>query len=169
MNADAREERLPRSWVAGILAAAVLLAVLVGYPVQRHYLQNRYRDPSFTAPGLDAAFAWARNVSDSRIATTSTRQYPLFGTDLSNHVAYIGVEAAARGYEEAPNCRAVPPLHRRRGLRLRGRHPGPGRSGEARLPPQAKWTEGPNAEVVLKKKPTVVFRITGPLDPSTCP
>ena len=105
-NADAavEEERLPRRWVAGIVAGAVLLAVVVGYPVQRHYLRDRYRDPSFTTPGLDAAFAWARGISGARIATTSTRQYPLFGTDLSNRVAYLGVERPHGGFEEAPNC-----------------------------------------------------------------
>ena len=97
--------RLPRGWVAGIVAGAVLLAVAVGYPVQRHYLQNRYRDPSFTTPGLDAAFAWARDVSGARIGTTSTRQYPLFGTDLSNRVAYLGVDRPHGGFEEAPSCR----------------------------------------------------------------
>jgi hypothetical protein len=99
------EERLPRRWVASILAVVVLLAVVVGYPVERHYLQNRYRDPSFTTPGLDAAFAWARNVSHARIGTTSTRQYPLFGTDLSNRVTYIGVERPHGGFEEAQSCR----------------------------------------------------------------
>ena len=61
-------------WVAVLVAGAVLVAVVVGYPVERHYLQNRYRDPSFTTPGLDAAFAWARDVSGARIATTSTRR-----------------------------------------------------------------------------------------------
>ena len=49
------EERLPRRWVTGIVVGAVLVAVLVGYPVERHYLKNRYRDPSFTTPGLAPA------------------------------------------------------------------------------------------------------------------
>jgi hypothetical protein len=163
------EERIPRGWVAAFLVLVVGLGIVVGYPVQRHYLQNRYRDPSFTAPGLDAAFAWARNVSDSRLATTSTRQYPLFGTDLSNHVAYIGVKRPHGGYEEAPNCRAfrrfVDDGDYDYVVATRDRI----EAGKPAFPPQAKWTEGPNAEVVLKKKPTVVFRITGPLDPGTCP
>jgi hypothetical protein len=163
------EERLPRRWVAGIVAAAVVLAVLVGYPVERHYLQNRYRDPTFTAPGLDAAFAWARDISGARIATTSTRQYPLFGTDLSNQVAYVGVERPHGGFEAAQNCRQFRKLINAGNydyvVATRDRI----EAGKPAYPPQAKWTAGPNAQVVLKKAPTVVFRITGPLDPNTCP
>jgi hypothetical protein len=94
-------EPLPRRWVAGIVVAAVLVAVVVGYPVERHYLHDRYRDPSFTTPGLDAAFRWADDLSGARIATTSTRQYPLFGTDLSNRVAYVGVDRPHGGFGTA--------------------------------------------------------------------
>ncbi|MFT3865408.1 MAG: hypothetical protein QM729_14135 [Solirubrobacterales bacterium] len=163
------EGRLPRSWVTGIVVGVVLLAVSVGYPVERHYLRNRYRDPSFTTPGLNAAFKWARGIEDSRIATTSTRQYPLFGTDLSNHVAYLGVERPHGGFEAAPSCRRFRRLidegHYDYVVASRDRI----EAGKPAYPPQARWTEGPNAEVVLRKKPTVVFRITGPLDPKTCP
>jgi hypothetical protein len=163
------EDRLPRRWVTAIVAGAVVLGVIVGYPVERHYLQNRYRDPSFTAPGLDAAFAWARDVSGARIATTSTRQYPLFGTDLSNRVAYVGIKRPHGGFEEAQNCRQFRRLINEGDydyvVATRDRI----EPGKPAFPPQAKWTEGPNAEVVLKKKPTVVFRIAGPLDPKTCP
>ncbi|MBN9624259.1 MAG: hypothetical protein J0H06_15150 [Actinobacteria bacterium] len=42
-------------------------------------------------------------------------------------------------------------------------------AGKPPFPPQAKWLEGPQAEVVLRKEPTVVFRITGRLDPNACP
>jgi hypothetical protein len=162
------EDRLPRSWVTALMVLVVALGVLVGYPVQRHYLHDRYRDPSFTTPGLDAAFAWARGVSGARIATTSTRQYPLFGTDLSNHVTYIGIKRPHGGFEEAQNCRQFRRLINEGDydyvVATRDRI----EPGKPAYPPQAKWTEGPNAEVVLKKKPTVVFRITGPLDPKTC-
>jgi hypothetical protein len=160
------EDRLPRRWVAGIVAAAVLLAVLVGYPVERHYLQNRYRDPGFTTPGLDAAFAWARNISGARIGTTSTRQYPLFGTDLSNRVSYIGIERPHGGFEEAQNCpqfrRLIDQGHYDYVVATRDRI----EPGKPAYPLQANWLTGRGTEVVLKKKPTVVFRITGRLDPS---
>jgi hypothetical protein len=143
--------------------------VVVGYPVQRHYLENRYRDPSFTTPGLDAAFAWARDVSGARIATTSTRQYPLFGTDLSNRVAYVGVDRPHGGFQEARSCRQFRRLINEGDygyvVATRDRI----EAGKPAFPEQAAWTAGPNAEVVLKRKPTVVFRIKGELDPNSCP
>jgi hypothetical protein len=163
------EDRLPRRWIAAIVVGAVVLGVVVGYPVQRHYLHDRYRDPSFTTPGLDAAFAWAQGVSGARIATTSTRQYPLFGTDLSNRVAYIGIKRPHGGFEEAQNCRQFRRLINEGDYDYVVASRDRIEAGKPAFPPQAKWTEGPNAEVVLKKKPTVVFRITGPLDPKTCP
>jgi hypothetical protein len=163
------EDRLPRRGVTAIVAGAVLIAVLVGYPVERHYLKNRYRDPSFTTPGLDAAFAWARDLHGARIGTTSTRQYPLFGTDLSNRVAYLGVDRPHGGFEEAQNCRQFRRLVDQGDydyvVATRDRI----EAGKPAYPPQAGWLAGPDAEVVLKKKPTIVFRIKRPLDPRGCP
>jgi hypothetical protein len=166
---DAEEERLPRSWVVAIVVGVALLAVAIGYPVQRHYLQDRYRDPSFTTPGLDAAFAWARDVSGARIGTTSTRQYPLFGTDLSNRVDYLGVDRPHGGFEEAQNCRQFRRLINEGDYDYVVASRDRIEPGKPPFPPQAKWIEGSDAEVVLKKKPTVVFRILGTLDPKTCP
>jgi hypothetical protein len=157
-----------RLWV-GVGAAAILVAIAVGYPIQRHYLRDRYANPTFTVAGLDAAFKWGRDVKDSRIATTSTRQYPFFGTDLSNHVTYLGAEKPHGGFEEIKTCPAwrqaldegdydyvITTFDREE-------------PGNPPFPPQTAWTEGPNAEVILRKPPTVVFKLTGPLDPSSCP
>ena len=106
-NATRRRRQAARRRSAlGAGAARASLVVALGYPVQRHYLENRYADPTFTTPGLNAAFAWARDVSDARIATTSTRQYPLFGTDLSNHVQFIGDEHPHGGFDAPTTCRA---------------------------------------------------------------
>ena len=154
------------AWVA--LAAALVVAVAVGYPVQRYYLDHRYADPAFTTPGLNAAFAWARDVSDARIATTSTRQYPLFGTDLSNHVQFIGEETSHGGFEATATCRAW-----REQLNAgdydyvvttRDRIE-PGRTP---YPAQTRWTEGPEAKPILRKPPTVIFQLKENLDPSAC-
>ncbi|HEX6688599.1 MAG TPA: hypothetical protein VF085_08045, partial [Solirubrobacterales bacterium] len=88
-----------------VATLALLAAIAIGYPVQRHYLQNRYANPTFATPGLNAAFKWADNISDARIATTSTRQYPLYGADLSNHVQYIGEEQPNGGFTAPTSCK----------------------------------------------------------------
>ncbi|HET8814837.1 MAG TPA: hypothetical protein VFM51_07770, partial [Solirubrobacterales bacterium] len=154
--------------LGSVALAALLFVIGIGYPVQRHYLESRYSDPSFTAPGLNAAFAWARDVSNARIATTSTRQYPLYGTDLSNQVEYIGLERPHGGFEAPTTC----PDYRRllnEGdydyvITTRDRL----EPGKPPYPPSAQWTEDPGAHIILKEPPTVVFELTGKLDPSAC-
>jgi hypothetical protein len=151
---------------AGI--AALLIAIAAGYPVQRHYLESRYKDPTFTAPGLNAAFAWARDISDARIATTSTRQYPLFGTDLSNQVQYLGTEQPHGGFEPPSTCRQYLQLLNEGNydyvVATRDRL----EPGKPSYPPQAAWTKAAGAKTILKKPPTVVFELTDPLRPSAC-
>ncbi len=157
-----------RGWLLGAGAALILLGVAIGYPVQRHYLQSRYADPVFTTPGLDAAFAWAGDVVGARIATTSTRQYPLFGTDLSNHVQFVGEEAAHGGFEAPLTCpawrRALDEGRYDYVVATRDRL----EPGKPPYPPQARWTEGPDAKVILRKPPTIVFQLKESLDPSAC-
>ncbi|MEX2107811.1 MAG: hypothetical protein WD827_02850, partial [Solirubrobacterales bacterium] len=150
---------------AGLLAAAV---IAVGYPVQRDYLRDRYANPDFTTPGLDAAFKWAQPVSGARIATTSTRQYPLFGTDLSNRVQFVGEERPHGGFVAPTTCRAW-----RHALNAgdydyvvtsRDRI----EPNKPPYPVSAAWTAGPNSEIVLRKPPTIIFKLKGPMDPSAC-
>jgi hypothetical protein len=150
-------------------AAALVLAVALGYPVQRHYLENRYADPTFSAPGLNAAFEWSRSLEGARIATTSTRQYPLFGTDLSNQVEFVGEERPHDGFVAPTSCA------RWRRLLDEGDYDYVVASrdriepGKPPYPETARWTEGPGATVVLRTPPTVVFELNRPLDPSACP
>jgi hypothetical protein len=154
--------------VAAVAVLALVGAVAVGYPLQRHYLQDRYADPSFSTPGLNAAFRWSRSISGARIATTSTRQYPLFGTDLSNRVQFVGVERPHGGFVAPSTCRAW------RRLLDEGDYDYVVASrdriepGKPAYPATARWTEGPGATVVLRKPPTVVFKLKGPLAPSGC-
>ena len=158
-----------RPWVVMMGLALVGVLVVVGYPVQRHYLRDRYADPSFTTPGLNAAFEWARDVSGARIATTSTRQYPLFGTDLSNRVQFVGEGRPHGGFEAPTSCR------RWREELNAGNYDYVVTSrdrvepGKPPFPPEANWTEGPRSVAVLRKPPTVVFKLNGMLPPSACP
>ena len=165
-----RSQLAPRLSERGVPLAllALLLVVVVGYPVQRHYLESRYKDPTFTAPGLNAAFAWSRDISGARIATTSTRQYPLFGTDLTNHVQYLGTEQPNGGFEPPKTCRAY--LHLLQAgnydyvITTRDRI----EPNKPPYPPSARWTEEAGANVILKEPPSVVFKLPKRLDPSAC-
>jgi hypothetical protein len=161
-----------RDRARGPLAVAALVvlaaAIALGYPIQRHYLERRYADPSFTTPGLNAAFAWAQHITDARIATTSTRQYPLYGRDLSNEVTYIGNEQPHGGFTAPTTC----PQWRR--LLNEGNYEYVVASrdriepGKPTYPATARWTEAPGATVVLRKPPTIIFKLRTPLDPSGC-
>ncbi|MET0558203.1 MAG: hypothetical protein ABW065_05980, partial [Solirubrobacterales bacterium] len=151
-----------------VAAVALLITVAIGYPVQRHYLRDRYASPTFSTPGLDAAFAWARDLSGARIATTSTRQYPLFGTDLSNHVQYIGLKRPHGGFESPRSCpqwrRVLNAGHYDYVVTSRDRI----EPGKPPYPETTGWTEGPGSKEILKKPPTVVFHLSKDLDPSAC-
>jgi hypothetical protein len=158
-----------RPWVVMMALVLVGIVVVVGYPVQRHFLKVRYANPSFTTPGLNAAFKWSRGVSGARIATTSTRQYPLFGTDLSNRVQFIGEERPHGGFEAPTSCR------RWREELNEGDYDYVVTSkdriepGKPPYPPTTHWTESPQATPILRKPPTVVFQLKGNLPPSACP
>jgi len=149
-------------------AGVAIVASVVGYPIQRHYLANRYADPSFSTPGLNAAFAWSRDISDARIATTSTRQYPLFGTDLGNRVTYVGESSPHGGFTIPSTCRRWRELidagHYDYVIATYDRI----EPGQPPYPPTARWTEAPGVKVVLRKAPTVVYKLKEPLDPSGC-
>jgi hypothetical protein len=159
-----RSQRVGR----GLALLAVGVLVAGGYPVQRHYLENRYGDPGFTTPGLNAAFEWAQGIEGARIATTSTRQYPLFGRDLSNQVEFVGEEQPHGGFTAPITCR------RWRQLLNEGDYDYVVASrdriepGKPPYPPTAHWTKAPNAAVVLRTPPTVIYKLTGKLAPSGC-
>ncbi len=165
---SARLARMPRAALAGGTALALGVALVGGWVQQRRYLEHRYADPHFAAPGLNAAFKWARDLRGQRIATTATRQYPLWGADLSNRVQFVGAHRSNGGFVRARNCvqwrqlidsgdydYVVASLDR----------VGP---GERRFPREAAWTRDPNAAVVLRVAPTVIYRINGPLPVAGC-
>jgi hypothetical protein len=170
-HSRAKRSLVPRMGPAGasVLLAVLALAIGIGYPVQRHYLENRYANPTFAAPGLNAAFAWARGIDHARIATTSTRQYPLYGTDLSNRVQYIGEEQSQGGFTAPATCPQWRHLLNAGNydyvITTRDRI----EPGKPPYPETARWTKGPSAQVVLRRQPTVVFQLRDPLDPSACP
>ena len=151
-------------------AAAGIGAIVVGagWVEQRRYLDNRYRDPTFSAPGLNAAFSWARDLEGERIATTATRQYPLWGTELSNEVQFAGLAQPQAGFVRVSSCSEWRRLIDAGDYDYLVASLDRIQPGGRRFPPEAAWTEGPGARVVLRQAPTVVFEVTGPLEPSAC-
>lgn len=156
---------MPRALLA---LSALILIVALGYPIQRHYLESRYEAPTFTAPGLNAAFAWSRDITNARIATTSTRQYPLFGTDLSNQVQYLGTKQPHGGFRAPANCRQFLQLLKEGSydyvVATRDRE----EPGKPPYPPSARWTEAAGGKALLRTPPTVVFELPDHLRPGAC-
>ncbi|MDX6624565.1 MAG: hypothetical protein QOE75_2497 [Solirubrobacterales bacterium] len=158
-----------RRWLLGGLAGLVGVAALAGYAYQRHYLEERYEHVSFSAPGLNEAFDRASDLRDVRIATTSTRQYPLFGDDLSNEVVFIGEEKPQGGFEPPTTCRRWRELLNEGDFDYAVTTWDRVEPGKPPFPPQTRWTEDPSSQIILRTPPTVVFELSGPLDPSACP
>ncbi|MEK6252483.1 MAG: hypothetical protein AABM43_11165 [Actinomycetota bacterium] len=90
-------------------AALALLVAGIGYPVQRDYLNSRWRD--FDPPQhLDSAYRWAGDVRDARIGlagtTTGFLGYGFYGKDLSNRVVYLGREDPHGSFNAIRTCSA---------------------------------------------------------------
>ncbi|MFZ9668888.1 MAG: hypothetical protein ACO3CR_03440 [Solirubrobacterales bacterium] len=164
-NARGRSDR--RYLVPAAVAGAAVL-VVVGLQVASRYDRDRYREPTFTVPGLDRAFAWADSAGPGPIASTATRSYPFRGDDLSRRVDFPGVRTASGGLIEAGDCRAfrrLVNLGRYRYLVL-----SLDREGVARdYPEELTWVSGdPAARPIFRQPPTAVFELEGPLDPDGC-
>ncbi|MDQ2940502.1 MAG: hypothetical protein M3R23_08240, partial [Actinomycetota bacterium] len=90
---------------AAASAAAAGLLLMGGWFLQRSYLSHRYDGEDFRSAGLDAAFQWANDQHEQRIATTVPVQYPLIGRDLSNRVSFVGRRHGDAGFTEIRGCR----------------------------------------------------------------
>jgi hypothetical protein len=119
-------------------------------------------------------YAWAQHVHHARIGIVGlTLQYPLTGSTASNHVQYLGVARPHGGFAPAPTCRQW------RTTVNRGRYDFVAVASptliSVALMPELRWTQtSPNARPIRRQykgdtEIGVVFRITGPLDPATCP
>jgi len=157
-------------------AALALLILAIGYPLQRHYLRDRF-GPESEIPGLqlDTAYAWARDKSDTRIGIAGTTagflQYGFYSTDLSNHVIYLGKKGPHGAYNAIPTCPAFRTAVNAAALDylitspflnfIHTDNPIPS--------PEAAWLRGDKAAVPIKRDgPITVWRINGKLDPSAC-
>ena len=166
-----------RALVAG--AAVVLAAVVaIGYPVQRDYLDSRWRD--FDPPQhLDTAYRWAGELRDSRVGlagtTTGFLGYGFYGEDLSNRVRYLGQEGPHGAFNAIRTCTAF-----RRAVNdadldflvtgpfLNFIHP-----SRPLYSPEAGWIRTDPAVRTVNRdgagvERITVWRIDGDLDPAAC-
>jgi len=162
-------------------AAGLLLAVVaIGYPLQRHYLDNRFANTGSAdeqIPGMDlnGAYRWARGVEDARIGLAGTTAgfagYGLYGTDLSNRVRYLGENGPHGAFSAIPTCVAFRTAVNDADLDylvtapfLNFLHPGDPISS-----PEARWLRGEDAvSPLLRSGPVTVWKVRGELDPAGC-
>jgi hypothetical protein len=164
--------------VAAGAAALALLVLVLGYPLQRHYLENRFENTAagegIPGMGLDPAYRWAQNVEHSRIGLAGTTAgfagYGFYGPDLSNRVIYLGEPGPHGAYNALPTCQAFRQAVDNADLDylvtapfLNFLHP-----GAPVASPEARWLRGTPATPVLHKGEVTVWRIDGELDPSAC-
>lgn len=165
------------------LAAAgglVVCLVAIGYPLQRHYLENRFANQGTAEeriPGmhLDSAYRWARDVEDSRIGLAGTTAgfagYGFYGTDLSNRVRYLGEDGPHGAFNAIPTCAGFRAAVNAADLDylvtapfLNFLHP-----GDPIASPEARWLRGEDAvSPVLRSGPVTIWRVDGALSPATC-
>ena len=159
--------------------ALALALVAIGYPVQRHYLDERFRNEvaaeSIPGMNLDSAYRWARGVEDARIGLAGTTagfaRYGFYGADLSNRVRYLGVEGPHGAFNAIPTCAAFRAAVNAADLDylvtapfLNFLHP-----GQPIPSPEARWLRGESAVApVLRSGPVTVWRVQGRLDPYAC-
>jgi hypothetical protein len=175
----ARGRGASRGIVAGGFAALVLAVVAIGYPVQRHYLDDRFRNEvaAEAIPGmsLDSAYRWARGVKDARIGLVGTTAgfagYGFYGPDLSNRVIYLGAKGPHGAFNAIPTCSAFRAAVNTADLDylitapflnfLAPSDPIPS--------PEARWLRGEDAVTrLLRSGPVTVWKVRGNLDPTAC-
>jgi hypothetical protein len=174
-----RSRGLPRVWTAGGFAALALLIAAIGYPIQRDYLEDRYRnlDSETAIPGmnLDSAYRWARDIEDSRIGLAGTTagflQYGFYGPDLSNQVRYLGARGPHGAFDAIPTCARFRAAVNAADLDYLVTAPFLNfiEPGEPIPSPEAGWLRGQRAVVPIERSgPVTVWRVHGGLDPDVC-
>jgi hypothetical protein len=165
-----------RGIVVGGFAALALLALAVGYPLQRDYLRDRF-DAASEVPGLqlDSAYRWARDKSNARIGLAGTTagflSYGFYGTDLSNHVIYLGEKGPHGAYNAIPTCTAFRTAVNAADLDYLVTTPFLNfiHTGDPIPSPEAAWLRGDPAATPIKRDgPTTIWKLNGALDPSAC-
>jgi hypothetical protein len=166
--------------LAAFALAAVIAAVVVGRVREDFYLDHRY--VTAVRPPLSGGFRatpewqplqdWGRNAKDERIGVVGRAsafgQYFFYGNDLSNHVQYVGTELRRGTFRPIDNCTRWRRTVNEGDYDYIVTTPKIG-AIEINAPPEALWTKSDdNVSTVISTGPAAVYKINGPLDPSTC-
>jgi hypothetical protein len=166
--------------LAGGAAALLVALVAIGYPLQRHYLEQRFANEGSAEeriPGmhLDGAYRWARGVEGARIGLAGTTAgfagYGFYGTDLGNRVRYLGEDGPHGAFNAIPTCAAFRAAVNAADLDylvtapyLNFLHP-----GDPIASPEARWLRGEEAvRPVLRSGMVTVWKVRDNLGPGAC-
>ena len=161
----------PRSLLA--LGAVAALGVLVaGFLLQRHYLERRYTHLSLDL-NIGEVVLRAQDLRDARIAVSGVRgvfnQYAFSGTNLSNHVQWLGIEGEDEAFLRIPDCETWRDAVNEGDYDYVVTMYDPFLPGGLTDTKEALWTrEDSGAEEVMRDGPVSMFRIVAPLDPDAC-
>ena len=161
----------PRSTFA-IAALVALGALVAGFVLQRHYLERRYTHLSAELNIADVVLK-AQDLRNARIAISGVRgvfnQYAFSGTDLSNHVQWLGIEGEDGAYLRIPDCETWREEVNAGDYDYVVTMYDPYLPGGLTDTKEGLWTrEDPGTEEVLRDGPVSFFRVNEPLDPEAC-
>jgi hypothetical protein len=177
---SARSRGIGATPVLAAVGALLLAVVAIGYPLQRHYLEGRFantgsKEEQIPGMGLNEAYRWVRGVDHARIGLAGTTAgfagYGFYGTDLTNHVVFLGEDGPHGAYNALPTCAAFRAAVNAADLDylvtapfLNFLHPG------TPIPsPEAHWLRGEQAVRPIRREGQVtVWQIRGRLDPGAC-
>jgi len=166
--------------VAAATGALLVAVAMIGYPLQRHYLEGRFANTGSEEeqiPGMDLnkAYQWARGLDHARIGLAGTTagfaNYGFYGTDLTNRVTYLGQEGPHGAFNAIPTCAAFRAAVNHADLDylvtapfLNFLHP-----GNPTPSPEARWLAGEKAvHPLLREGEVTVWKVSGPLEPNAC-
>jgi hypothetical protein len=188
--AVARQRGASAALVGAGAVVALALVVAIGWPKSDDFVKDRYQ--ASTAPkdfpvGMKAALAWFNqaDLHDSRIAVVGGRpgfkQYVFYGDDLSNRVQYVAhhgphgayTPIASEAAQKGEDNRAVQECQEWRRALNAGDYDyliaGPDQRTQSLPPVEGLWTgTDPASQNLEVKDDVIVFKLNGPLDPSTC-
>jgi hypothetical protein len=172
------------SWqrrAAAVALGVLLAAVVLGYPTQRAYFDDRYQpalapaadNPGFRdSPQWHRIQGWARHLHEATIGVVGPAgafgQYVFSDSGLTNRVSYIAEPGADGAFRPITDCPAWRRALNQGGFQYVVITPATA-FGPRSTPQESLWmNHDPQVQQILRAPPASVYRIDGRLDPSAC-